>query len=125
MRRVLLSAIVLATVSSLAHAQHVVTNPDWIRKPTAQNMFLVWPREALREGVSGRALIQCTVTVQGSLRDCLVLSENPAAMGFGQAALALTPQFLMRPGTIDGKPVESSIRVPIAFKGTPGFVSPP
>jgi TonB family protein len=124
MRRVLLSAIVLATVSSLAHAQHVVTNPDWIRKPTAQNMFLVWPREALREGVSGRALIQCTVTVQGSLRDCLVLSESPAAMGFGQAALALTPQFLMRPGTIDGKPVESSIRVPIAFKGTPGFVYP-
>jgi TonB family protein len=81
-------------------------------------------------GLSGYALIQCIVSPQGALHDCQVLKETPAGAGFGQAALALTPQFLMRPETVNGKPVEATISIPITFKGPPSgtvvpTVSPP
>lgn len=75
----------------------------------------VWPSGAWRDGKGGRAVIGCTVSVQGALHGCTVVSETPAGLGFGAAAIALTPQLLMKPATVDGKPVASNVRVPINF----------
>lgn len=95
--------------------------PDWLKRPTSSDIQAVWPRDAYRRGEGGKASISCTVTVQGTLRDCTVLSEEPAGAGFGGAAVILTKQFLMRPGMRDGKPVESTVRIPINF---PRFTPP-
>lgn len=100
-----------------ALAQQKRTEADWLRKPTPQQLFAVWPTEAQKRGVNGRATIGCTVSKQGALFGCQVLSEEPAGMGFGTAAIALTPQFLMKPATVDGQPVESTVRMPINFTG--------
>jgi TonB family protein len=89
---------------------------DWQRRPTAEDLLAVFPTAAYRNGVSGHATISCLVSVQGAVFDCYVDSESPVGAGFGQAALALTPQFLFRPATLAGKPVLSAIRIPIAFK---------
>lgn len=92
------------------------TPPDWLKRPTPNDLMAVFPTEALRRGRSGEALISCTVTVQGALADCIVLSEHPEASGFGAAAIALTPQFLMKPATRNGRATESTARFPINFK---------
>lgn len=75
----------------------------------------VWPRDAFKRGYGGKAMIACQVSVQGGLRECSVESESPAGAGFGSAAIALTPQFVMKPATRDGQPVVSAVRIPVIF----------
>lgn len=88
---------------------------DWRRRPTSDDLLAVFPREAYRRGVSGEAVISCVVTEQGGLNDCVPVHESPAGMGFGAAAIALTPQFMMRPATLEGEPAVSTIRIPVKF----------
>ncbi|MBA4792186.1 MAG: energy transducer TonB [Phenylobacterium sp.] len=93
------------------------TLPDWLRMPTPQDLHAVAPAEAIRKGVGGRATLVCLVSRQGALFDCAVESETPAGMGFGAAAIALTPQLLMKPGTKNGEPVVSRTHIPFDFTG--------
>lgn len=107
-------ALALAWACS-AKAQSVVTNPDWLRKPTTNEMMAVFPAQAMKQGRSGKAVISCTVSTEGLLRDCTVVSETPAGAGFGAAARVLSSSFLMKPATRDGKPIEAKITIPINF----------
>lgn len=110
-------AAMAAAIASSATAQNVtVQHPVWLHRPTAQDLISVWPRDALRKGRGGKALITCVVTVVGALRDCIVANEDPQGAGFGLAAIALTPQFQFRPATVGGKPVESKVNIPIDFQ---------
>lgn len=110
--------VALATSSaSLAQAPVVITQPDWKAVPSADQMLLALPAAAAAQGVDGQATITCTVTIHGALTRCSVESESPAGLGFGAAALALTPQFLMTPATRNGVPVEGVARFPIRWKG--------
>lgn len=90
--------------------------PDWLKKPNAADLMMVWPTEAWKRGLGGKAVIGCRVSAQGSLFDCVVVSESPEGVGFGNAALALSSQFLMKPAIRAGKPVAGSVvRIPISF----------
>lgn len=89
---------------------------DWLRRPTPEQLLAVFPTQAYRRGQSGKAIINCIVTVQGALTDCATMEETPAGAGFGGAAIALTPQFLMRPAQKGGKPVASVVNMPINFR---------
>lgn len=112
-QQLLMSILLAAVASTPAIAQD--READWLRRPTADDIKAVWPREAWRTGQGGKATISCIVTVQGTLRDCKVLAEEPADVGFGSAATVLTKQFVMRPAMRDGKPIESMVRIPINF----------
>ncbi|RAK59103.1 hypothetical protein DJ021_04455 [Phenylobacterium hankyongense] len=96
------------------------TPADWLRKPTPADMLVVWPTQAWAKGLGGRAIIACQVTTQGALLDCVTLSEKPAGEHFGAAAIALTPQFLMKPATLKGAPVVSMVNIPINFEAPGG-----
>lgn len=101
----------------------VDVEPDWRRKPSSEDLLAVWPREALRQGRGGKAVVACKVTVQGRLYECRALSEKPEGSGFGMAAVALTAQFVMTPAIKAGKPVAyDSVKIPINFTwpGGPG-----
>lgn len=89
--------------------------PDWKRRPTASDLLAVFPTEAFKNGTSGYAVIDCVVTLPGALNECVAVHEAPAGQGFGGAAIALTPQFTMKPATLKGVPVVSTVRVPIRF----------
>ena len=91
---------------------------DWVRKPSAHDLAAVWPPAAQRTGAGGWAIISCLANIQGLLLDCFPLRESPAGAGFGAAAVALTPQLLMKPATLRGQPVPSVINIPIEFKRT-------
>lgn len=93
----------------------VDTSPDWRRKPRQEDLLVVWPTEAWKKGQGGSAVIRCVVSVDGVLRGCRVVNETPAGAGFGMAAIALTPQMLMRPAMKDGKPVPGLVNLPLTF----------
>ena len=100
------------------HQHQIVKPATWTRLPTAEQLAAVYPREAMASRISGVATLHCTITVDGGVRDCTVRDETPRARGFGAAALKLTPLFHFKPKTVDGRPVESDLIVPIRFGGS-------
>jgi TonB family protein len=100
------------------------TPPAWVRKPTARDLLAVWPKSAWAKRLSGHATINCLVGLQGAVFDCVVMSETPAGENFGAAAIALTPQFLMKPGMLNGEPTVTPVSIPIAFAMQPGAGGP-
>ncbi|HEV2364496.1 MAG TPA: TonB family protein [Caulobacteraceae bacterium] len=115
--RPIASPVILPVIFQLpATKPHVIQNPDWAKKPSADDINDVWPEKAMRLGVQGEAEIGCRVNAHGVLELCNIVSEKPPDMGFGAAALALAPRFQMRPMSIDGVPVSGAeVHIPIRF----------
>lgn len=111
-----LAAPAFAQVDARPPRPSVIVNPEWARKPTPDEIMNHYPTDALRQDLSGRVLIRCDVALSGVLENCAVVEETPAGVGFGAAALAMTPLMLMKPMTKNGVPVEGGKAVvPISF----------
>ena len=94
----------------------VITQPDWLRKPSAEDLAKYFPDRAQRMGVNGKATISCTVNSRGLLEGCSIVSEDPSDQGFGDAAIKMSKLFKMRPMSKDGQPVDGgTVRIPIRF----------
>jgi protein TonB len=94
----------------------VITNPDWLRKPSGDDIARYYPGPAAQRGVEGRATISCSVTAKGTLENCTLVSEDPADYEFGSKALQMSKLFKMRPKTADGAPTDGgTVRIPIRF----------
>lgn len=76
----------------------VVTDPSsidgirWAEQPDARDFARLYPREALRRGLSGRATLDCVVNESYRL-DCEVENEDPPGVGFGAATLRIAEEF--------------------------------
>jgi protein TonB len=86
----------------LEAAPTIITNPDWVRRPTAEEMANYFPPVPELLALGGHATIVCAVEVSGDVDQCQVVAETPAGMGFGAAAVALSRTFKMKPMTRDG-----------------------
>ncbi|MFS0710107.1 energy transducer TonB family protein [Brevundimonas phoenicis] len=93
----------------------VITQPDWVRKPTADQLMRAYPSAAEARGVGGVAELSCLVRVDGSLTGCSVTSETPGNQGFGRAAVSLSRYFRLSPRTVDGQAVDGA-RVTMAIR---------
>ena len=117
-RGFLVAAASAFSSAALAQAPHVavITNPDWVVKPTTDDMARFYPPFPRVLNLEGRVMLKCAVDQFGTVRDCTVLSESPVGMGFGRAAVNMSASFRMKPKTVDGVAVSGAeISVPIAF----------
>jgi TonB family protein len=116
--RVLVLALVLAASAASAaepRKKDYDTPADWLKQPDPMGLWALMPAGAVRKGVSGLAVIECEVAPLGTLEGCRLVSEKPAGLGFGQAALLAAPSLAMKPALKDGRPVASTVRIPLRF----------
>lgn len=102
----------------------VLTKPRWISSLTANGMAQAYPQAAIKAGVlSGQGTARCKVTAKGELTDCQAVSESPAGLDFGAAAVKAASAMRMNPWTREGDTVDGMVvTLPVQFTwdSTPG-----
>ncbi len=106
--------------------KRAVVQPRWIRGPDPAKVLAIYPEQASAAGVkTGLGVAECTIATDGSLTGCVVAREDPAGLGFGQAAVAVASVMRMSPWTEDGGPVDGGkIKLPVKFSLAPEVVAP-
>ncbi|MCY4656030.1 MAG: energy transducer TonB [Gammaproteobacteria bacterium] len=65
----------------------------------------IYPRRALTRGIEGFVLLSFCVTTTGSVRDPVVVEEEPSSI-FTRAATNAALKFKYKPKVVDGQPIE-------------------
>jgi protein TonB len=94
----------------------VITQANWLSQPNGDDMAQYYPDRAQRMEKPGKATMRCTVTVKGTLSNCVITSEDPPNWDFGAQSLKLAHLFKMKPQLVNGKAVEAVITIPIRWQ---------
>jgi TonB family protein len=94
-----------------------IHDPVWIKQVDSSALPQLFPEAAAKAGYKvGRASVECTVAADGTLSGCETVTEDPAGLGFGEAAMEVASVMQMSPWTKQGAPVEGArINLPIKF----------
>jgi outer membrane biosynthesis protein TonB len=107
----MLTSALATFAAAAAWAQTLATPAAAMRQAQAElvsaraAILAYYPADAKSKGVEGTATLGCRRTEDGAYISCALLSEAPAGMGFGAAALAIA-------GAAKG---ETSVRIPRAY----------
>lgn len=93
----------------------VFADAVWVEQPDARTIERYYPARAAAQNVSGKAVLDCLVSAEGSL-DCEVGSEEPRDRGFGAAAMEVARHFLVAEKAANGMSTAyGRITVPVTF----------
>ena len=109
------SGVEVAPTRNTAAQPAVYTNPDWLKKPRAEDLLAVWPVKAMQKALGCRVVLNCQVNTHGLLEQCRIASESRPGYGFGAAALQLAPSFVLRPATGPDGPTVAAVNIPVNF----------
>ncbi|RRN62607.1 energy transducer TonB [Caulobacter sp. 602-1] len=104
----------MSTASPPPPAGTIIHRPDWLVKPSGEDLAEFYPARAARRDISGRATIRCDVMADGRLDGCMVLEESPTDEHFGDAALKMASKFQMTKPDPNGPP--ASVTIPLVFR---------
>lgn len=107
-RASLVAAIALAATAAAAQPRVGETHVRWAEAPTRAEVAAAAPE------TPGRALLNCRLSGEGRLRDCRLVSEEPAFVGLRSAALSLIPRFRLE--TAPGARSPDGLRTLIPFQ---------
>jgi TonB family protein len=111
-----IAATAAGAVWAASPAPRVVGEPDWVEKPTGDQMAKFYPKAAANAGKEGMVVLDCRVRRDGGMRACKVKKEDPARYGFGSAALKMSPTFRMKAKDGHGRPTAGAeVSIPIKF----------
>ena len=100
----------------ISRMAHIRVDPKIVAQPTPAQIMAAYPERALSDQIEGVAAIECAVSPEGKLARCQLSTEQPGGYGFGQAALELAADWLLKPRLIDGDPVGTAkVRVGVHF----------
>lgn len=93
--------------------------PQWSVRPMIRAQD--YPGRALREDLSGSAVIRCHVGSNAVPSNCEILSEDPEGYGFGPAAIGIIQRGRLAPDVVTpetiGRPF--SLRIPLILGPAP------
>lgn len=103
----------------------MIRRAEVIHRPTGEELAGLYPADAQKQNVGGRAVVNCRILLSTRLSDCKVESESPPGRGFGEAAIKMALLLRVRPPSVDGEPVRGArLRYPVTF-GAAGWTSTP
>lgn len=73
-----------------------------------------YPADAIKQGISGKVVLQIDVAADGSASDVQVVASQPQGV-FDAASIAAARKWRFTPAYKDGKPVAGKVQVPIWF----------
>ena len=95
---------------------HMITSPEVVGQASIEEVLAAYPNRAMDRRVSGQAVLDCGVGLDGRLSACSVADERPGGYGFGKAALTLAPRYRLTPLLFDGEPQAGArLKVPFSF----------
>jgi beta-lactamase regulating signal transducer with metallopeptidase domain len=120
--------------AELDRAQPTVAKPNWVEKPTGDDIARLYPVTAAKLGLGAKATVTCGVRKDGRLAPCSAgpvklgdgRSDQMLEMDFGTAMLALAQRFRMSPLDRDGRRVAGGvIRIPVLWTPATASAAPP
>ena len=93
---------------------------EWSQVQTAADFARFYPKAAADRSISGRAILDCDTTADGTLTGCRTVEETPVGYGFGDAAVKLSGLFRMKPLDAPDRGARRAV-VPVIF----GFAGQP
>ena len=73
----------------------MLSRPVWSQAPGFDDLAAAYPAKA--GGQEGYAVAHCQVLASGELKNCGIVKETPARLGFAQAAMSVTSKFRVIP----------------------------
>jgi TonB family protein len=120
MKRLVLAAVAAALafagVAAAKQPPRVFGGHTWLSYPTGSDVVSEYPERAARNGISGEAVVVCTVGPKGEMQDCHIQSESPKNEDFGYATLKLARRYVVATTDDSGASiVGTEVSIPAKF----------